>query len=135
VEEGAGAMNDAQSVSVSVVDSIRGVLPTVDHADCLSQLGTTTKRKMALLPTNETPASKSHQRGASEAQNFLLVGAKKAKEMRSARSAARVGIVHSKKAKVSHTGSQVPMTHVIRLKFVKGFTQAVRAPCKIDDLL
>jgi chromosome transmission fidelity protein 18 len=36
--------------------------------------------------------------------------------------------------KISHTGSGVPMSQVMRLKYTKGFTQAVRVPCRLDDL-
>lgn len=36
--------------------------------------------------------------------------------------------------KKSNTGSGVPLQNVVRLKYVKGFTQAVRTPCRIDDL-
>jgi chromosome transmission fidelity protein 18 len=40
-----------------------------------------------------------------------------------------------KKQKVSHTGSGVPLSQVLRFKYQKGFSQAVRVPCKIEDLL
>jgi len=70
-----------------------------------------------------------------KAQNFLLAGAKKAKAARSARTAARVGFERtSKTSKLSNTGSGVPISQVVRLKYVKGFTQAVRTPCRLDDL-
>lgn len=68
------------------------------------------------------------------AQNFLVSGAKKAKEARFARNAARVGVQRSQKNKAAHTGSGVPFPQVIRLKYVKGFTQAVRTPCRLEDL-
>ena len=83
--------------------------------------------------------------------NFLLMGAKKAKALRSARSAARVGCIvsdvhhslsklESHKAESTHhtrlsnTGSGLPLSHVVKLKYVKGFTQAVSMPCRLDDL-
>jgi chromosome transmission fidelity protein 18 len=71
------------------------------------------------------------------AQNFLGVGAKQAREKRSARRAKNVGIVRTKGEgeKQSNTGSGVPFKQVIRLKFVKGFTQAVRNPCRMEDLM
>jgi chromosome transmission fidelity protein 18 len=69
------------------------------------------------------------------ARNFLCVGAAKAKEAKSARRAARVGFDRSKKVKLSNTGSGVELSKVIRFKFQKGFTQAVRAPCQMEDLL
>jgi chromosome transmission fidelity protein 18 len=74
------------------------------------------------------------KRSKPTAQNFLQIGAKKAKETRSARNAARVGFLRSQKNKLSHTGSGVPFSQVIRLKYVKGFTEAVRTPCNLDDL-
>ena len=67
--------------------------------------------------------------------DFLKLGARKAKEARTARNAARVGIQRSNKNRKAHTGSGVPLSQVIRLKYVKGFTQAVRTPCKAEDLL
>lgn len=36
---------------------------------------------------------------------------------------------------MSNTGSGVPLQNVIRLKYVKGFTQAVRTPCQLEDLI
>lgn len=91
------------------------------------------------------------------ARNFLGIGAMKAKEARCARKAARVtgatttttsgsgnGKFQSQKQsntksntttiKKSHTGSGVPLNQVIRLKYLKGFTEAVRTPCRLDDL-
>jgi hypothetical protein len=82
--------------------------------------------------------------------NFLLMGAKKAKALRSARSAARVGCIndgrHSQStlqnckaettqhSRLSNTGSGIPLSQVVKLKYVKGFTQAVSMPCRFDDL-
>jgi len=68
------------------------------------------------------------------AQNFLGIGAMKAKQARCARKAARVGFQRSNKSKTSNTGSGVPQAQVIRLKYVKGFTEAVRTPARLDDL-
>jgi chromosome transmission fidelity protein 18 len=67
--------------------------------------------------------------------DFLVIGARKAKEARSARNAARVGIQRSKRTRLSHTGSGLHLTGVVRLKYVKGFTQAVRTPCQLDELV
>ena len=77
------------------------------------------------------PAKKSKTTGS---KNFLAAGAKRAKENRAARAAARVGTLGQRTTKLSHTGSQLPLSQVVRLKFVKGFTQAVRTPCRIEDL-
>lgn len=68
-------------------------------------------------------------------QNFLGIGAAKAKAARSARKAALVGFDRGakKKKKISNTGSGVPLDEVLRFKYQKGFTQAVRLPCSRDD--
>ena len=71
----------------------------------------------------------------SAAKNFLGFRAAKAKEAKSARRAATVGFDRSKTMKLSNTGSGVEISKVIRFKYQKGFTQAVRAPCQMDDLL
>ena len=75
------------------------------------------------------------------------MGAKNAKALRSARSAARVGCIvndsyHNQSTKVdstqggrlSNTGSGIPLLQVVRLRYVKGFTQAVSMPCRLNDL-
>jgi chromosome transmission fidelity protein 18 len=72
-----------------------------------------------------------------KAANFLTIGAQKAKAARSARSAARVGFQRTNtnnQNKLSNSGSGVPLQHVVRLRYVKGFTQAVRTPCVLEDL-
>lgn len=71
----------------------------------------------------------------SAAKNFLGFRAAKAKEAKSARRAATVGFDRSKTMKLSNTGSGVEISKVIRFKYQKGFTQAVRAPCQMEDLL
>jgi chromosome transmission fidelity protein 18 len=45
-----------------------------------------------------------------------------------------VGFDVSRKSKRSHTDSGKLLSQVVRLKYVKGFTQAVRTPCRLDDL-
>lgn len=88
-------------------------------------------RNSALTASSSSPPPK---RSKPTAQNFLLVGAKRAKELKSARNAARVGFTRSEGEKLSHTGSGVPLARVLRLKYVKGFTEAVRKPCTLQDL-
>lgn len=68
------------------------------------------------------------------AKNFLGIGAKRARQMKSARKAAAVGL-GSKKNKMAHTGSGFRLNQVIRLRYVKGFTQAVRTPCRQEEIL
>lgn len=70
----------------------------------------------------------------STATNFLGIGASQAKAAKSARRAALVGLDRSKKVKLAHTGSGLRLSQVVRLKYVKGFTQAVRTPCRLQDL-
>ena len=110
-------------------------------------------RKAVLAPTSHTTEASSDQitnikRKAPSSkeckENFLLVGAKKAKALRSARTAARVGCNHvaltssdskgMNNCRLSNTGSGIPMSDVVRLKYVKGFTQAVSMPCRLEDL-
>lgn len=72
------------------------------------------------------------------ARNFLGIGAARVKAARSARKAALVvglGGRGSKEAKLSNTGSGVPLQRVVRFKYKKGFTQAVRTPCRWQDIL
>ena len=63
------------------------------------------------------------------------IGAAKAKAARNARKVAQLGFGGRKKAekKLSNTGSGVPLESVIRFKYQKGFTQAVRVPCSKND--
>jgi len=88
------------------------------------------------LPST-TPKKKPAKAGSntSAAKNFLGFRAAKAKEAKSAARAARVGFDRTKKVKLSNSGSGVEITKVIRFKYQKGFTQAVRAPCQLEDLL
>ena len=70
------------------------------------------------------------------ANNFLGIGAAKAKAARTARKAAMVGFDRkSKKAKLSNSGSGIPFNQVIRFRYQKGFTQAVRTPVLSKDIL
>jgi len=72
-----------------------------------------------------------------KASSFLGVGAAKAKASRAARRAAMVkpsGNLTIKRGD-SNTGSGVPMRHCIRFRYQKGFTQAVRVPCNINEFL
>ena len=88
----------------------------------MSDLVASSKKK-AKLATSKTTA----------VTHFLGLGAKQAKAALQARKMARVG-VGSRNNKVAHTGSGVPLSQVMRLKYTKGFTQAVRVPCRLDDL-
>jgi chromosome transmission fidelity protein 18 len=69
-------------------------------------------------------------------KNFLGIGAQKAKASRNARKKALVGFNNRVRAeKLTHTGSGIPLTQVVRFKYQKGFTQAVRTACQMEDLL
>ena len=100
--------------------------------------------KKISLPTAEsdkppaiTPVKPTAKSGpnTSAAKNFLGFRASKAKEAKTARRAATVGFDRSKKVKLSNTGSGNEISKVIRFKYQKGFTQAVKAPCQLEDLL
>jgi len=88
------------------------------------------------LPVPEAKRPRMSPNNKLTAQNFLGVGAMKAKEARSRQKAARVGLSQRvpKRNKTSHTGSGVQLSQVIRLKYLKGFTEAVRTPCRLEDL-
>ena len=69
------------------------------------------------------------------AGNFLGIAAKKDKAAKSARRTAALGLNGSSvKCKLSHSGSGFLLQHVVHMKYVKGFTQAVRTPCRLQDL-
>jgi chromosome transmission fidelity protein 18 len=102
-----------------------------------------TKRESAKEPIIKRKASTPS--AAVGTSNFLLQGAKKAKALRSARTAARVGCNHAPSTensltkvttnnRLSNTGTGIPLSEVIRLKYVKGFTQAVSMPCRLEDI-
>lgn len=96
----------------------------------------TSPRKPEAMPMEVPPPKRpktSSSSSASSSKNFLGIGAQRAKLAKSARKAAAVGLV-SKKNKMAHTGSGFRMNQVIRLRYVKGFTQAVRTPCRQEDL-
>jgi chromosome transmission fidelity protein 18 len=87
------------------------------------------------LPIAKILASpKKSLKAKATSSNFLGVGARKAKAALTARKMERAGLNRSNTNKVSHTGSGIPQCQVMRLKYVKGFTQAVRVPCRLDDL-
>jgi chromosome transmission fidelity protein 18 len=111
------------SVQSSLSHGIENTSPT--------KRGLQDETNTALTADSSVPTAK---RSKPTAQNFLLVGAKRAKELKSARNAARVGFARSEGEKLSHTGSGVPLARVLRLKYVKGFTEAVRKPCTLQDL-
>jgi len=89
--------------------------------------------KASTTPAKSLPKPKTGNNSA--AKNFLGKRAAKAKEAKSAKRAARVGFDRSKKTKFSNTGSGVELSKVIRFKYQKGFSQAVRAPCPLEDLI
>lgn len=92
-------------------------------------------KKQLTPPKSVSSKPEKHKANTSVAKNFLGVRASKAKEAKTARRAARVGFDRTKKVKLSNTGSGVELTKVIRFKYQKGFTQAVRAPCQMEDLV
>jgi len=109
----------------------------------LTTIDTTKTNQSGADPTNKIITNTSNYDAAAQKKrtssnmNFLGLGAAKAKAARTARRAALVGFDRStsKKQKLSHSGSQQMLTKVIRFKYQKGFTQAVRIPCKMEDLV
>lgn len=86
---------------------------------------------------DRVPPAKAGGGNSSAAKNFLGLRAARAKEARTARRAARVGFERKDRrtVRLSNTGSGEELARVIRFKYQKGFTQAVRAPCELEDLL
>jgi hypothetical protein len=69
-------------------------------------------------------------------KNFLGIVAQQSKNSRHARKKALVGFNPKlREDKLTHTGSGMPLSQVIRFKYQKGFTQAVKTPCRMQDLL
>ena len=92
--------------------------------------------KLPTITPNKLPPTKAKAgNNSSAAKNFLGFRAAKAKKAKTAARAARSGFDRKKKVKLSNSGSGVEISKVIRFKYQKGFTQAVRAPCQIEDLL
>jgi hypothetical protein len=133
-KEGATVLRDVKETLAT--DCRKGAIATAKQRrsspenETFNRLSPTKRCKVAEQATHnikQQPAAK----------NFLGIGAQKAKQARSVRNAARVGVSlqqGSKGKKLSHTGSGVPLDRVIRLKYVKGFTQAVRTQCRWDDI-
>ena len=94
-------------------------------------MGATPLSKQKMCTSEAAPPAK---RSKTASANFLFLGAAKAKAARTARKAALVGFNKSKTLKVSNSGSNVPFQQVIRFKYQHGFTQAVRTPCRIEDI-
>ena len=94
-----------------------------------------TKKQKSLGSTDSGPPAKKIKIEAPK--NFLGIGAQKAKAARTARQKALVGFSSSRcrLEKLSNTGSGLPLKAVIRFKYQKGFTQAVRTPCRIEELM
>ncbi|KAL3911883.1 MAG: hypothetical protein SGARI_001427 [Bacillariaceae sp.] len=98
-----------------------------------------TPRKLDQLAASATlpEAKRSKPSPAATAVNFLGVAAKKGKSAKFARRAAALGLggpSSSSKVKLAHTGSGFQLDQVVRMKYVKGFTQAVRTSCRLQDL-
>jgi len=119
----------AEEKKVAPKSKAKAIAPKVAEKSALA--GTTPKKQPPAKAGLNTSAAK----------NFLGLRAAKAKAARTAQRAARVGLSDnrstgsSKKVKLSNTGSGVELSKVIRFKYQKGFTQAVRAPCQLEDLL
>lgn len=134
--------NDGSSVTFGAKqqppsDNLKATLPATDKPRPLKKKMSPRKldaRKLedivAAVPAPKRPKT---SRSPSPANNFLGIGAKRAKLAQSARKAAAVGL-GSKTNKMAHTGSGFRLNQVIRLRHVKGFTQAVRTPCRKQDL-
>mmetsp|Transcript_42164 Transcript_42164/g.59213 ORF Transcript_42164/g.59213 Transcript_42164/m.59213 type:complete len:140 (+) Transcript_42164:131-550(+) len=82
------------------------------------------------------PTKKQKVKKYDPSKNFLGIGAQKAKAARTARKAAKVGFRRGSRVnKLSNTGTGIPLNEVVRFKYQKGFTQAVKTPCRMEDLM
>lgn len=123
-----GSRNSVESTELHASNGFMKIKPTAD-------IDTAPKKALEQQPKRAPPVNAAPPPAKkAKAQNFLIAGAKQAKAARSARTAARVGVDNTKTNKLSNTGSGVPISKVVRLKYVKGFTQAVRTPCRMADL-
>jgi len=91
------------------------------------------KRKMPHIISEEVSEPKKPKTEKDTPKSFLGIGAQKAKAARVARKKALVGFM--KTSAEAHTGSGSLLKQVIRFKYHKGFTQAVRIPCHIEHFL
>lgn len=73
----------------------------------------------------------------SKAASFLGMGAAKAKASRAARRAGLVATPSRSELKntATYSGSGAALNQVIIFRYQKGFTQAVRVPCQMDDFI
>ena len=133
--QSAPAPEETKGISKDGVAAAAEPLDRENISQAAGRLGAPTGKRAAATKATSAggpPAKKA------KPHNFLLAGAKKARAARSARTAARVGLERSSSSrtdkKLSNTGSGVPISQVVRLKYVKGFTQAVRTPCRLEDL-
>lgn len=124
-------MQDPHETNLTLVSSEKNQDQSMRIKEQACMADSTRIMKRASLPSITIAAPPSKK--AKQTQNFLIAGAKKAKAAQSARTAARVGFERAR-MKFSNTGSGVPISQVIRLKYVKGFTQAVRTPFRLEDL-
>lgn len=134
----------AQAQSKAISTKVRSKLPApsvvaapMEAAPELSAMNTSSPDKREASSSSDAPLAKRRKTPSptkATAHNFLGLQARKVKQQRSARTAARVGVERSHKHQTSHTGSGVPLTQIVRLRYIKGFTQAVRAPCRLEDL-
>jgi len=134
----------AHGVTVAALRERESEALLSQQAAAAREMGKPSKPKdgVIIYKADEKPPAVTPKKGpddpvsnTSAAKNFLGFRAAKAKEAKSARRAATVGFDRSKTMKLSNTGSGVEISKVIRFKYQKGFTQAVRAPCQMDDLL
>ena len=123
-------MKDHPNASkTKVVPHLNKVNKPTKIPDQSPQINQTTPTKESNVNPKETKKLK---------KSFLSIGAAKSKALKNKRKAAScIGFNDKKKkmTKLSYSGSGVPLNSVIKFKYQKGFTQAVRVPCRIEDLM
>jgi hypothetical protein len=128
-------LREQKSPSKEATVSLKSPLPKENRPPLLMSPADR-KREIPLKKTTvHEPVPKPALNPPSEVKNFLVIGAVKAKTAKSKRKAALVGFDRSKKFKKSNSGSGVPFNQIVRFKYQKGFTQAVRTCCRMEDLM
>ena len=137
--------HDAEKENISTADTNRQMLKPANfstpRASLLNGMKEVVEQKTLVQKRpvdTQTDHGKMHKRPKTSnvsASNFLLTQAKRSKAAKSAQKRARAGVDRVTKNQVSYSGSGVPLKQVLRLRYVKGFTQAVRVPCQAEDIL
>lgn len=135
-------MREREQEAKKGMNAVQNASPDKVQEGKKSSVSASSKRPASSISTSQGENSverddlspKCVKKGAA-AINFLNIGAIRARAARNARKVAQAGFGRAKKIKLCHSGSGRPLSEVVRFKYQKGFTQAVRVPCQIHELL